>query len=128
MERIVKVGSVEIKFRASAIIPRRYRVKFGRDMISDMNLLSKNYKKAAEILKSDASEEEKREAQLSALDLTIFENVAYILAKQADCSLPDNPDEWLDSIEGVFSVYQILPVILELWQESMKTTSFPAKK
>lgn len=128
MERSIMVGNSEIKFRASAIIPRRYRFKFGRDMISDMNQLCKNFKKASAVLKEDATDEEKKEAQLSVMDLTIFENVAYILAKQADPSLPDTPDEWLDSIDGVFSIYQILPAIMELWNESLKTTSIQAKK
>ena len=128
MERSIVVGNSEIKFRASSIIPRRYRFKFGRDVVSDMNQLCKNFKKASADLREDATDEEKKEAQLSVMDLTIFENVAYILAKQADPSLPDTPDEWLDSIDGVFSIYQILPTIMELWNESLKTTSIQAKK
>lgn len=128
MERIVTVGETEVKFRATAMVPRLYRFKFGRDMISDMNILKKSFNKATKTLNSDATEEEKKEAQLSVLDLTIFENIAYILAKHADTTLPDTPEEWLDSIDGIFSVYQILPVILELWDTGLKTTSTPAKK
>ena len=33
---IITVGGVEIPMRASALVPRLYRVKFGRDMIRDM--------------------------------------------------------------------------------------------
>ena len=127
MEKIIVVGGNEIKMRASALIPRLYRFKFGRDMISDMRQLQKSYQKAVN-LPEDATEEERTDAQLSALDLTIFENVAYMMAKHADKDVPSTPDEWLDSIDGVFSIYEVLPDILDLWGMSNQTTSIPKKK
>lgn len=127
MEKVVMMGGKEIKMRASALIPRLYRIKFGRDMVRDMNQLRKAFEKATSV-SSDATEEERQEAQLSAMDLTLFEDVAYIMAKHAGEDLPDNPDDWLDSIEGVLSIYEILPSILELWQLTQKTTSIPKKK
>ena len=36
-------------------------------------------------------------------------------------------EEWLDQF-GTFSIYQIFPVIAELWQVNMKTTSTLKKK
>ena len=33
-----------------------------------------------------------------------------------------------DGIDGVFSIYEILPQILQLWIEGLETTSTPAKK
>ena len=125
MERTIMIGEKEVRMRASALIPRLYRFKFGRDMISDMSSLKKAFKRAAE-LPSEATEEERQEAQLSVLDLTIFENTAYIMAKHAEPSLPDSPDEWLDGFE-LFSVYEVLPQILELWNLSNHTTSMPKK-
>ena len=113
--------------KASALIPRLYRFRFGRDMISDMITLQKAYKKA-ENLPKNATEEEILDAQFSALDLTIFENVAYIMIKHAGEQVPDTPDEWLDSIDGVFPIYDIMPVIMELWGDNQKTTSIPKKK
>ena len=126
MEKIIKVGGKEVKMRASALVPRLYRFKFGRDMISDMSILKKAYNKAAN-LPDTATEEEKEAAQLSALDLTIFENTAFIMAKHADANQPDNPDDWLDQFE-MFSIYEVLPQILELWNLSNTTTSSPKKK
>ena len=75
MERTVNISGKEVKMRASALIPRLYRFKFGRDMISDMRQLQKSYLKAIS-LSMDASDEERQDAQLSVLDLTIFENTA----------------------------------------------------
>lgn len=126
MEKIIKVGGKEVKMRASALVPRLYRFKFGRDMIADMTMLRKAYNKAAS-LPETASEEEKEDVQLSALDLTIFENTAYIMAKHADANQPNNPDDWLDQFE-MFSIYEVLPQILELWALSNATTSISKKK
>lgn len=127
MERIITVGGADVRMRASALIPRLYRFKFGRDLIKDMSQLEAAYKKAVS-LSQDASDEEKREAQFSAVDLTIFENVAWTMAKNANADIPNDPDEWLDTIEGVFSVYEALPQILELWESGLSTTSKPVKK
>ena len=126
MEGNIIVGEKQVKMRASALVPRLYRFKFGRDLIRDMTFLKKAYKKLEEI-SEDATEEEKEEAQLSVMDLTIFENVAYIMAKHADKNQPDNPDDWLDQFD-MFSIYQVLPQILALWNVSTVTTSIPKKK
>lgn len=127
MEKVIHVGTQDVKMRASALIPRLYRFKFKRDIIRDITQLKKAYEKALN-LPETATEEEKEEAQLSVLELTMFENVAYIMAKHANPELPDEPDEWLDQIDGVFSIYEVLPQILELWNLSQAQTSVPKKK
>lgn len=120
IEKTINAGGVEIKMRASALIPRLYRAKFGRDMVTDLRRLQSNVK---EVL-----EDETDEKNLDILDLTIFENVAWIMAKHADPAVPSDPDEWLESIPGVLSVYECLPEILELWSQNTVTTSVPRKK
>ena len=126
MEKTLVIDGKEVKMRASALIPRLYRFKFGRDIIKDMLTLKKAYDKVKE-LPENATEEEKQNAQLSVLDLTIFENVAFIMAKHANPEVPDTPDEWLDGFE-TFSIYEVMPQILELWNMNQKTTSEPKKK
>lgn len=127
MEKVIHVGTQDVKMRASALIPRLYRFKFKRDIIRDITQLKKAYEKALN-LPETATEEEKEEAQLSVLELTMFENVAYIMAKHANSDLPDEPDAWLDQIDGVFSIYEVLPQILKLWNLSQVQTSVPKKK
>ena len=73
------------------------------------------------------TEEEKEEAQFSVMDLTIFENVAYVMAKHGDPSTPDSIDEWMDQFE-LFSIYEVLPEILKLWNLNTAQTSTPKKK
>lgn len=126
MEKILTIDGKKVGFRATALTPRLYRHKVGRDIIRDLNQLRKSYNKAAK-LSENATEEERQEAQLSILDLEIFENVAHIMARQYDPSIPDTPEEWLENFK-LFSIYEILPQILELWGLNQKTTSKPKKK
>lgn len=126
MDKVINIGGKDVKMRASALIPRMYRFKFGRDILRDMTSLKKAFKKRSE-LSEDATDEQKEEAALSEMDLTIFENVAYIMAKHADPAIPDDPDEWLDGFE-MFSIYEVFPEILEMWELNNATTSKPKKK
>lgn len=126
MEKVINVGGKEVRMRASALVPRLYRFKYGRDIIHDLNQLRKAYNKAIHLPK-DATDEEKMDAQMSALDLTIFENVAYIMARHADKDVPESIDEWMEQFE-MFSIYEVLPEILALWEMSGATTSTPKKK
>ena len=53
--------------------------------------------------------------------LELFEDISYIMAKHADPQgVPDTPDEWLDQF-GTFSIYQVLPEIIELWGLNVQT-------
>lgn len=126
MEKIINIGGKEVKMRASALIPRLYRFRFGRDIIRDMTALKKAFNKKNE-LPEDATEEQKQDAALSEMNLMIFENVAYIMAKHADPSIPDDPNEWMDGFE-MFSIYEIFPEILQMWNLNNETTSKPKKK
>lgn len=126
MDKIISIGCKDVGLRATALTPRLYRHKFGRDILRDIGSLRTAMNKAIQ-LPEDASEEAKRDAQLTAIDLETFENVAYIMAYQFDPSIPDTPDEWLDQFE-TFSIYQILPEILNLWGLNEKTTAKPKKK
>ena len=126
MEIVLKIDDRDVGFKATALTPRIYRHKMGRDMVQDMNKLSRAYNKVLSLPK-DASEEEKMDAQLSALDLEIFENVAWVMAKQYDRGIEDTPENWLDTFK-MFSIYEILPHILNLWGLNNKTTSVPKKK
>ena len=126
MERTITISGKDVKMRASALIPRLYRFRFGRDIIRDMASLQKAYNKK-QALPEDAKEEEKIDAEFSVVDLMVFENVAYIMAKHADPSIPDDPNEWLDGFD-MFSIYEILPEILQMWNLSNAQTSKPKKK
>ena len=108
MKKIVIDGQ-EVAFRASAAIPRIYRVKFHRDIYKDLRALEKAV--------GDNSESE---SNLDMFSLEMFENIAFVMAKHADPSIPDTPEEWLDNF-STFSIYQVLPSIIELWGLNVQT-------
>ena len=114
--RTVEIAGKQVSFKASAAIPRLYRIKFGRDIFKD--LIS---------LKGLVKDSEKGEIMLSNADLEIFENVAYLMAKHADPTQPDNIGDWLDQFE-MFAIYTVLPVILELWSVNIATQVESKKK
>ena len=115
IQKTVKVGDKEVTLRSSATIPRLYRMKFRRDIFRDLSKLEKSYKE-----KDDST------GDLEIEDLEIFENVAYIMAFHADPSIPGTIDEWLDQFD-MFSIYEVLPEILELWGSNL-FTDVSAKK
>lgn len=103
IRKIVKIDEIEVPFKASAAIPRLYRLKFGRDIYRDFASLQKNVRK---------NDEENSGLDIESLE--VFENIAYIMAKHADSSVPNDPDEWLEQF-NTFSIYEILPQLIELW-------------
>lgn len=113
-EKVVNVGGQEVRFRSSAAIPRLYRIKFKRDIFKDLSRLESSYKKKS----ADTAEESGSTFEVE--DLEIFENVAYIMALHADKSVPGSIEDWLDQFE-MFSIYEILPEILELWGDNLAT-------
>ncbi len=126
MDKVLNIAGKDVGLRATALTPRLYRHKIGRDIIQDMAKLQKAFAKAVQLPK-DATEEERQEAQLSVMDLEIFENVAFIMARQYDQNIPDTVEAWLDQFE-TFSIYEIFPEILSLWNMNNKTTSKSKKK
>lgn len=128
MIKTVNIDGKAYRMRASALTPRLYRAFFKRDMIRDMQNLLNAYNKLL-TLPEDATDEEKNEANLVILDyLEVFENVAWLFCKEGGESVGNSPEEWLDSIEGMFSIYEAMPTIIELWIDNQATTSTPKNR
>ena len=98
LKREIEICGKKIPFRSSATVPRLYRAKFKRDIFKDLSKLEKSYK---------CKTEDGDEFQID--DLEIFEN-----------------DDWLDQFD-MFSIYEVLPQILELWGDNL-ATEVAAKK
>ena len=116
MTRNITIDEKEVTFKASAAIPRIYRLKFGRDIYRDLAALEKN-----------VGENEEGKSTLDLVSLEMFENIAYIMAKHADPTIPNTPEEWLDEF-NTFSIYQILPQLIELWGLNVQTDAEAKKK
>ena len=109
MTRTIEIDGQQVPFRASAAIPRIYRMRFHRDIYKDLATLEKAVGKSQE-----------DESHLDLFSLEMFENIAYVMARHADSSIPDTPEEWLDGF-NTFSIYQVLPKIIELWGLNVQT-------
>ena len=93
MEKTIEIDGRPVTFRATAAIPRLYRLRFHRDIMQDMAFMRK------EILKA---QKEKKSVPVDIL--TLFENVAFLMAKHADPSLEANTvEEWLETFSS-FSI------------------------
>jgi hypothetical protein len=107
--RKVEIDGKQVPFKASAAIPRIYRLKFQRDIYKDLSALEKSINQA-----------NPDDSNLDLFSLEMFENIAFVMAKHADPSIPDTPEEWLDEF-NTFSIYQVLPQLIELWGLNVKT-------
>ena len=107
--RKVEIDGKQVPFKASAAIPRIYRIKFNRDIYKDLRSLEKA-----------VGEGDENNSNLDLFSLEMFENIAYVMAKHADPNIPDTPEEWLDEF-NTFSIYQVLPSIIELWGLNVQT-------
>ena len=59
--------------------------------------------------------------------LEIFENIAFLMHKHGDPTQPSEIDEWLEQFE-TFSIYKVLPEILEMWGLENKQMSVSKKR
>ena len=104
IKKNITVDGIEVLFKASAAVPRLYRLKFHRDIYKDFAALQTNVKEGDE-----------ENSTLDIESLEVFENIAFIMAKHADPeNVPDNPDDFLEQF-NTFSIYEILPQLIELW-------------
>ena len=109
MMKKIEIDGKAVAFKASAAIPRIYRIKFQRDIYKELSVLEKSI--------GDGDPEK---SSLDLFSLEMFENIAYVMAKHADPSIPDNPEDWLDEF-NTFSIYQVLPKLIELWGMNIRT-------
>lgn len=110
IKRNITVDGIEVPFKASAAVPRMYRLKFGRDIYKDFSALQK-----------EVREGDEESSGIDIESLEVFENIAYIMAKHAQPDdVPSSPDEWLEQF-NTFSIYEVLPQLIELWGLNVET-------
>jgi len=107
IKKDIVIDGITVPFKASAAVPRLYRLKFHRDIYKDFASLQTNV--------NEAEEEDTEASGLDIESLEVFENIAYVMAKHASPeTVPDNPDDFLEQF-NTFSIYEILPQLIELW-------------
>ena len=109
IQKNITIDGIDVPFKASAAVPRLYRLKFRRDIYQDFAALQKS-----------VGENTEESSALDIESLEVFENIAYIMAKHADAAIPASPDEWLEQF-NTFSIYEILPQLIDLWGLNVET-------
>ena len=105
MEKMITIDGRSVPFRATAAIPRLYRIKFGRDIMQDMRDIQQAVEKA------QAGEE-----PIPVKMLEVFENVAYLMARHPDPAIDAHTGvDWLDGLD-TFPIHEAFPELLELWR------------
>ena len=93
IKKIITIDGIEVPFKASAAVPRLYRLKFRRDIYKDFSAL-----------KTEVTEGDENKSEIGIESLEVFENIAYIMAKHADPSIPDSPENgWMNSAPFPFT-------------------------
>ena len=123
MEKIIEIEEGRsLNFKASAFSPILYNRLFpGRDYLKDMETLKE--------------ENEKEEKTFGMDDYELFARIAYLFAYQGLAPSPITTEEqkkflkkyptvweWIDTF-NTFSIYEILPEIMDLWYQNGKKVS-----
>lgn len=109
IQKSILIDGKNVLFKASAAVPRLYRLKFRRDIFKDFIALEQSVQENTSGITIDS--------------LELFENIAYIMAKHANPeNVPENPDDWLENF-NTFSIYEILPQLMDLWGLNIETQS-----
>lgn len=107
MEKILNIGGHEIKMKSTAGTMNRYRNAFNRDFIKDLVKLQEKLSKKVD-----------NGTEFEAIDLELFERLAWSMAKTADDNIPDI-EHWLDEFE-TFDIMQALPEIMGLLSANLE--------
>lgn len=102
MRRTINIGGRAVAFDATVSTISRYYSQYGRDLFSD-------YEKAGS---------EFNNGKLSAESLITMLRLTHLMAKNADKTIPDDAEEWLDTFD-VFPIKECIREISSLWIESM---------
>lgn len=113
MEKILTIDNKQVPFKSSGAFLLRYKAQTGRDAMADIAKLEGIVDKKGNV------------KDLGQLDLEVFYDMIWTLAKTADRSIPP-PFEWLDSFRE-FPIIDILPELMELILSNF-TTSVTSKK
>ena len=107
MEKTIRIDGKEVRLRATAALPIRYKAQFGRDLFAD-------------IFKMEPALNNK---DFSKLDTLVFYDLIWLMAKNANPNIPDL-EEWLEQFD-VFPVEDVFSVCMEMLAVLMKSKKKP---
>lgn len=115
MERILNIDGRNVKFKSTGAFLLRYKAQFKKDALKDIFKLQNSVDLDTNQLKD-----------IEALDLEVFYNLIWVLAKTADPSI-EPPEEWLDTFSE-FPLMDIIPEVIDMIFSCLTTTTDFKKK
>jgi len=117
LEKVLVIDGKQVKFKSTAAFAKRYKAQFQRNIFADF------YKMGNAVSNGENGEEA---IDFERLDIDLFYDIAWVLAKTADDSIPP-VDEWLDTFEE-FPIEEILPKLMDMVTKSIASTVASKKK
>ena len=114
MEKILTIDGRQVRFKSTGAFLLRYKAQFGRDALQDILRIQ------------SAIDNKGRIKNIDTLDLEVFYNLVWTLAKTADPSIPP-PLEWLDEFSE-FPLMDIIPEIVDMIFSCLTSTVESKKK
>ena len=110
MEKTILIDGQKVRFKTNGATPLRYKAQFGKDYFKEIF-------KMLPLAKMNKKDEQ---TNLETLDFDVFYNVAWIMAKTADPTIPA-PMEWLEQFDE-FPIAEIFPELQDLMLSSMQSS------
>ncbi|WP_085521424.1 hypothetical protein [Tuberibacillus sp. Marseille-P3662] len=111
MEKTITIDDKQVKFESKGSTPLRYKKQFNSDFFTDLM-------KMQELAKIQKKKTQPTYEEIKSLDMEVFYNICWVLAKTADPNIPE-PLEWLDKFD-VFPLVNILTELQELITASLQ--------
>ena len=117
LEKTIVIDNKQVRLKATAALPKRYKAQFGRDYFADLMKVAKVFGKG---MKRNFGIQDISFASLDHMDMEVFYDIIWAMAKTADRTIPD-PLEWLDGFDA-FPLKEIMDDVKELLTDTMPTS------
>jgi len=113
MEKTITIDGKEIRFKSTGATALRYKSQFRKDLFQELFKMG-GFDKVINKKTKDINP-----ADLEGLDFDLFYEIAWVMAKTADPSIPD-PIAWLDRFDE-FPMMEIIPQLTELISSTLQS-------
>jgi hypothetical protein len=112
MEKTITIDGRPVRFKSNGATPLRFKAQFGKDYLKEILKMSP--------LENVGKKKNVDQKNLEIIDFEVFYNIAWIMAKTADPTIPE-PLEWLETFDE-FPIGEIFPEMQELLLSSISSS------
>jgi hypothetical protein len=114
MEKTIVIDGKHVSFKSTGALPLRYKMQFGKDFFKEF------FKQIPKDKLSKIGDGTLTSEDIEDFDFEIFYQIAWVMAKTADASIPDLIT-WLDSFEE-FPIADVVEETQDLLLRSLQQT------